>query len=237
MILFSSGIIKNYPVFGQQALQELMQDNLIKFNYFLADVRGRRLRSYLKLPLPQKDDPLSEHIFEKLMKHDINIDEYYSIYKNSSIPSNNHFSQFGLDTFDSTSSLVGDYSKYKDQLNFIIKRRLENNTIQETEDKQFKIKNASTFRDTFNEIQNLPIETYQEKINNKSEMPNVINSSAIYQERNSMTALRNNIITTDTAMATHTFVRTRELDQQGLDEMTIHVENVQRNTRDYFRFH
>ncbi|CAF3932192.1 unnamed protein product [Rotaria sp. Silwood1] len=35
-----TGIIKNRPALGERALQELMNEHLLKFNYFLTDTRG-----------------------------------------------------------------------------------------------------------------------------------------------------------------------------------------------------
>lgn len=91
-VYFFRGFLKNRPALGERALQELLADDLIKYNYFLTDVRGRNVRSYLKLPIPPLDDPTRDLFLNKLIKHDINIDEYESVYEKSSIPPHNKFS-------------------------------------------------------------------------------------------------------------------------------------------------
>ena len=44
--LFFRGILKNRPVLGEQVLQELVDDGLLKFSYFLVDSRGRGAKQW-----------------------------------------------------------------------------------------------------------------------------------------------------------------------------------------------
>lgn len=234
--MFSRGIIKNYPVFGEQALHELMKDNLIKCNFFLVNPHGRRLRSYLKAPLPKKNDPLAEEVFGNLLKHGINIDEYHSIYKNSSIPLTTKFSEFGMETLDSTSCLVPEYSKYEDQLAIIIQKRLENHSIEVTESRQFIVKNAGAFRKKFYEIQNLSTESHKENTNAKPLLPNITNPSITYQAKNDLPELRMNRITTDVAVPSDTLVGVHEVVRQDSVMISANAKSVQTNTCDRLLF-
>ena len=126
---FRRGIIKNRPALGERALQELKDDNLIKFNYFLTDIRSRNVRSYMKTPVPSTNDPLRKEFLDTLIKHDINIDEYLSIYEKSSSPPNNSLSVLSLEIFQSNSSLVSEYKKYQAQLHSVIQKHLKDSNI------------------------------------------------------------------------------------------------------------
>ena len=75
------GIIKNKPALGERALQELIQDNLLKLNYFLVDSRGRVNRSYMKVPPPSIGDPAREEFIDKMLRHGIGVEEYCLIYE------------------------------------------------------------------------------------------------------------------------------------------------------------
>ncbi|CAF3956621.1 unnamed protein product [Rotaria sp. Silwood2] len=108
-----TGIIKNRPALGERALQELINDNLLKFNYFLTDVRGRNVKSYMKVPIPSISDPTREQFVNNLLKHEINVDEYCLNYEKASIPLNNYFSKLTLEIFECIASFVTQYSKYR----------------------------------------------------------------------------------------------------------------------------
>ncbi len=62
---FSRGIIKNRLALGEPALQELMTDNLLKFNYFLTDIQGQNIKSYMKIPIPSIGDPARARLVNK----------------------------------------------------------------------------------------------------------------------------------------------------------------------------
>lgn len=140
---------------GERALQELMSDNLLKFNYFLIDVRGRNLKSYMKIPIPPINDPAYEELVKNLLKHDINIEEYRSVYQNSSIPSNNNLSQLTLGIFERNSSFITQYPKYQAQLSIVVEKLLQNRFIQQIEDGNFVVRNQDLFTQKFHEIENL----------------------------------------------------------------------------------
>ncbi|CAF1676204.1 unnamed protein product [Rotaria magnacalcarata] len=142
-----TGIIKNRPALCERTLHELLQHNLLKFNYFLTDVRGRNIKSYMKIPIPSVDDPIHEQFISNLLKHEINIDEYYSIYEKSAIPLNNNLSKLALEIFEYNGSFVSQYSKYKNQLNIIIKKHVDNRHIEEAEDGHFIIKDQNILLD------------------------------------------------------------------------------------------
>ncbi|CAF2107947.1 unnamed protein product [Rotaria magnacalcarata] len=170
----NTGIIKNRPALGERALQELLKANLLKFNYFLTDARGRNVKSYMKTPIPSIDDPTREHFLNTLLKHDINLDEYCCNYKKSSIPPNNNFSKLTIETFEHNASFVAQYSKYKSQLNSVIQKHIENHNIEETEEGNFIIINRNAFFRKFNDIENLVSSERQEQIDNKSQSENFI---------------------------------------------------------------
>lgn len=193
---FRSGIIKNRPALGETALQELLKDSLLKFNYFLTDVRGRNVKSYMKVPIPSIDNPTRELILNNLLKHDINIDEYNRNYEKSSIPTNNSLSKLSLEIFEYSSCFVSQYSKYKNQLNLVIQKHLENHSIEETDDGDFIIKNQNMFAREFDAIENLVSSEKQEEINSKSRLPNFTNETASKKIAESAIQLKN-ITTTE----------------------------------------
>jgi hypothetical protein len=67
--------LKNRPELGERTLQKLVSDKLIKYNYFLTDIRARNVKSYMKLPIPGDHDPAKEIFLSKLIKHVINIEK------------------------------------------------------------------------------------------------------------------------------------------------------------------
>ncbi|CAF4056259.1 unnamed protein product, partial [Rotaria sp. Silwood2] len=101
------------PALGERPLQELINDNLLKFNYFLTDVRGRNVKSYMKVPIPPISDPTRGQFVNNLLKHEINVDKYCLNYEKASIPLNNYFSKLTLEIFECTASFVTQYSKYR----------------------------------------------------------------------------------------------------------------------------
>jgi hypothetical protein len=154
---------------GERALQELKDDNLIKFNYFLTDSRGRNVKAYMKMPIPSFADPLRKDFGNALIKHDISIDEYHSAYEKSSIPSNNSLSAFAIEIFEFNAALVTQYSKYRAQLYSVLGRHIQNGSIQESEGETFTIINEDAFQHKFDDIPNLMPNEKQEKSNRKSQ--------------------------------------------------------------------
>lgn len=133
----SSGIIKNRPALGERAIKELMQDNLLKYNYFLINARGYNVKAYMKIPPPSMNDPTREEFVAKMLKHDINIEEYCAIYEKCSIPLNNNLSESALNIFASSSCLVNQYAKYRDVLNNVIQNHVANSVIRATDNGNF----------------------------------------------------------------------------------------------------
>lgn len=170
----SSGIIKNRPALGERAIQELLDDNLLKFNYFLTDIRGRNIKSYMKIPIPPINDERRELFIAHLLKHEIDIDEYCSVYEKSAIPLNNNLSKFSLEIFENNGSFVNQYVKYRNQLSVIIKKHVENRHIGETEDGHFIVKDQNVFALQFHNIENLVLSQRPEQISNRH-LLNIIN--------------------------------------------------------------
>lgn len=152
---FFSGIIKNRPAMGERAIQELMADDLIKFNYFLLDNRGRAVKSYMKTPIPSVDDPARGDVLKKLTKHGIDISNYCSMYEACSIPSGNTLSSLTIDNFNSIGALVQEYSKYGEQLESVIREHLDKGSISLSSAGNFTVINQAIFCRQFNEISNL----------------------------------------------------------------------------------
>lgn len=169
-VLFFRGIIKNRPALGERALQELKDDNLLKFTYFLTDIRGRNVRSYMKVPVPSIDDPVRKEFLNTLNKHDINIDEYASIYEKSSIPSNNNLSMLSVQIFQTNAALVSQYQKYQTQLHSVIRNHIENGNIEQLDNATFTIINSDAFHHTFANIQNVSFVNKTDK-NNRQNQP------------------------------------------------------------------
>ena len=154
---------------GERALQELKDDNLIKFNYFLNDSRGRNVRAYMKMPIPSFTDPLRKDFVNALIKHDISIDEYHSAYEKSAIPSNNSLSALAMQIFECNPALVTQYAKYRGQLHSVLERHIQNGSIQESEGETFTILNEDAFQHKFDDIPNLMPNEKQEKLTRKSQ--------------------------------------------------------------------
>ena len=140
---------------GERAIQELMMDDLIKFNHFLLDIRGRAVKSYMKTPIPSVDDPSRGDVLKKLTKHGIDISNYCSMYEACSIPSGNTLSSLAIDNLNSIGSLVQEYSKYEEQLQGVIREHLDNGNIRLSSTGNFTIVNQSVFCGQFSEITNL----------------------------------------------------------------------------------
>jgi len=164
-----SGIIKNRPALGERAIKELMQDNLLKYNYFLIDARGYNVKSYMKIPPPSMNDSTREDFVAKMLKHDINIDEYCAIYEKSSIPLNNNLSKLALNIFANSSCLVNQYVKYRDVLKNIIQKHAANSVIRETDTGCFIILNQDAFTVQFHDIENWVVGTRIQQTNNRDE--------------------------------------------------------------------
>ncbi|CAF0877778.1 unnamed protein product [Adineta ricciae] len=172
-----TGIMKNRPALGEKALQELINDNLLKFNYFLIDTRGRNVKSYMKAPVPLDDDPTRDIFMKNLLKHDIDYDEYCSIYKSSSIPPQNNFSNLTLEIFEHSGCFVNEYPKYRDQLNVVIKKHIERCVIQEAVQGNFVILNTNQFTQQFHTIENLVCGTQSNQARSKRQPLNIINQA------------------------------------------------------------
>ncbi|CAM4975240.1 unnamed protein product [Rotaria socialis] len=172
-----TGIIKNRPALGERALQELLKDNLLKFNYFLLDSRGRVVKSYMKMSIPATDNPFRTQFLNNLLKHDINIDEYRSNYEKCSIPPNNNLSKLSMEIFENCSAFVNQYSKYRNQMNSVIHKHKENNNIEEVEGDIFNVINEYGFSCQFESIENLLLNERKEKTSSRSQTENVIDTS------------------------------------------------------------
>jgi hypothetical protein len=155
--------MKNRPALGEIAIRELLADNLLKFNHFLTDVRGRNVKSYMKVPVPAVNDATYETFAKSLAKHDINVEEYRSVYRNSSIPSNNNLSALAMKIFETDASFVTEYQKYELQLHNIVQQHVQDRNIRKTEDGLFVVTNRGAFLHQFHEIGNLVPPNRQEK--------------------------------------------------------------------------
>lgn len=152
-----------------------MQDNLLKYNYFLTDTRGRNVRAYMKIPPPSVSDPTREQVVAKMLKHGINIDEYSLLYDKCSIPSNNNLSKLALEIFESSSCFVSQYSKYRDVLNNLIQKYTANSVIHETNAGSFIIQNQDAFTLQFHSIENLVVGTRIEQVYNQDQSTATVN--------------------------------------------------------------
>lgn len=132
-----------------------MKDNLLKFNYFLTDARGRNVKSYMKAPIPSQGDLIEENFRQKLQKHGIDIDEYRSVYEASSIPPQNRLSKMTLEILKRDGAFVSQYSKYRIQLSDLIKNLIEKGAIIHDDGKTFSIQNSDAFDLEFHDIENL----------------------------------------------------------------------------------
>lgn len=184
--MYFRGIIKNRPALGERALQELLADNLLKFNYFLTDVRGRNVKSYMKIPIPSTSDPSRERFLHTLSKHDVDIDDYYATYKKSSIPLQNSLSKLAVDIFEHYGCFVNQYSKYPTELATVINKQIQNGSIIRTEEGDFSIYNRDPFNFQFDEIENLVLGARTEPTATKHQPVNTTN-----QETRATTSLKN----------------------------------------------
>ncbi|CAF1682774.1 unnamed protein product [Rotaria magnacalcarata] len=215
-----TGIIKNRPALGERALQELINDNLLKFNCFLTDVRGRNVKSYIKMPIPSSNDLTRKQFIKNLLNHEINVDEYYSNYEKASMPSNNYFSKLTLKIFQRTASFITEYSKYRSQLGAVIEKHFENCSIVETEDGYFIIKNQQAFGGQCHDIENLVLGERLEQINNRSPSMNLINQSASKQTEKSTVESKRRT-TTEISFLSNPVEKNCEIQHHSLTEIPV----------------
>ncbi|CAM4833084.1 unnamed protein product [Rotaria magnacalcarata] len=176
-----TGTLKNRPALGEQALQELLKDNLLKFNHFLTDTRGRVVKSYTKVPVPSIDNSSRTKNFNALINHDINIEEYCYNYEKCFIPPNNNFSKLSIEIFDNCAAFVNQYSKYRNHLISTIHKHMENQNIGEAEDGNFIIINQNAFSCQFENIDNIVLSEKKEQMNGRSQLENINGESAVEQ--------------------------------------------------------
>jgi hypothetical protein len=169
----SRGLIKNKPALGEQALHELVADNLLKYNYFLTGDRDRKLKSYMKIPIPAVTDPAREQLMNSLSKHGINFYDYSSAYEKSSIPPNYTLSKLTIEIFERNSYFVPEYPKYKNQLKDVIQKHLGNGSIREIEESHYIVQNQDAFTYQFQEIENLVTSIRSENIHGKRQSANL----------------------------------------------------------------
>lgn len=120
----------------------------------------------MKIPVPPINDPSYKTFIETLTRHEIDVDEYRIVYKNSSIPSNNTLSQMTLQFFQTNASFVTEYKKYESQLHSIVQEHVENGNIEET-DGQFVVVKKDAFTHRFHEIGNFISPSRQDKTRGK----------------------------------------------------------------------
>ena len=217
MLRIFRGIIKNRPALGERALQELLEANLLKFNYWLTDVRGRNVKSYMKIPIPSTSDPAREQFMNTLLKHDINIDEYCSIYEKSSIPLQNNLSKLTLEIFEHSACFVNQYSKYRIELGAVIKKQIENGSILQSEEGNFSIQNQNVFTCQFYDIENLALGARIEQSTAKQQAVNTIHqeTSSVIQFKHTTAAGVN--VCPDTVEKNHE-IQHHSFTEQSIDQ-------------------
>lgn len=145
-------------------LQQLVDDGLLKYNYFLLDSRGRNVKSYLKIPPTLIDDPAHESMREKLIKNGIEVKEYFSVFEKSRIPPNNKLSVLSINIFKHNASFVPEYAKYKDELQVVIQEHIQNGHIEEDLNDNFGVKDVNIFSHLYDEIENLTPRDQQKQL-------------------------------------------------------------------------
>lgn len=141
------------------------------------------------MPVPPVNDPSYETFVEKLTRHEIDVEEYQTVYRNSSIPANNTLSIMALPIFRTSASFVTEYTKYRSQLHNIIQQHLENRNIKETEEGQFVVLNKDAFTHQFDAIENFMSTTRQDKTRGKFHLLPYITANSLYEILNSFMVL------------------------------------------------
>lgn len=121
----------------------------------------------MKVPVPAINDPSYDAFVKSLAKHDVSVEEYRTIYKNSSIPPNNNLSTLAIKILETNASFVTEYKKYEVQLRDIVQQHVQNRNIAEAEDGLFIITNRAAFPHQFHQIENLVPSNRQEKSRGK----------------------------------------------------------------------
>ncbi|UJR06732.1 hypothetical protein I4U23_011021 [Adineta vaga] len=220
-----TGILKNRPALGEQALKELINDGLLKFNYFLLDARNRKIKSYMKIPITKANDELQECVKNKLIKHGINVDEYYSVYRISSIPPNNKLSPLSLEIFKYSSCLVPYYKCYKNHLETVIQHHIQNGSVQEVEDGCFVTTNEDVFSCDYNDIENLLLCNRRKQSDNNCKAanpPKPTTSSPIQLEKTTESVVN---------VPCNTHEKDCEEQHQDLDVQLIYEQHVDVNNK------
>ncbi|CAF1332376.1 unnamed protein product, partial [Rotaria sp. Silwood1] len=131
----------------------------------------------MKAPVPPGDDPTRDQFIKNLLKHDIDVNEYCSIYESSTIPPNNNLSNLTLEIFEHSACFVNEYSKYQVQLNIVIRKHIENCVVREVEQGNFIIQNANAFSRQFHHIESLVLGAQPNQVNGKRQSVNIINQA------------------------------------------------------------
>ncbi|CAF1265098.1 unnamed protein product [Adineta ricciae] len=172
-----TGILKNRPALGEQALRELINNGLLKFNHFLIDSRGRKLKSYMKIPLTTINDPSRELLNKVLITCGVSVDEYASVYNQSSIPANYNLSPLSVEISKYSSCFIPAYKQYLNQLQTVIHEHIQNKNIEEVEDGCFVIKNKSVFTRNYSGVENLSFCNPQKALRDISTSNNIANAT------------------------------------------------------------
>ncbi|UJR24364.1 hypothetical protein I4U23_005741 [Adineta vaga] len=210
-----TGILKNPPALGEQALQELIND----------DVRNRKIKSYMKIPITKTNDVFQECVKNKLIKHGINVDEYYSVYRISSIPPNNKLSPLSLEIFKYSSCLVPYYKCYKNHLETVIQHHIQNGSVQEVEDGCFVTTNEDVFSCDYNDIENLLLCNRRKQSDNNCKAanpPKPTTSSPIQLEKTTESVVN---------VPCNTHEKDCEEQHQDLDVQLIYEQHVDVNNK------
>ena len=169
-------------------------------------------------------DSAREEFLDKLLKHDINIDEYCSIYEKSSIPLNNNLSELTLEIFEHNSCLVAQYSKYKNQLKVVIQKHLENRYIHETEEGNFVIQDQNRFTCQFDDIENIVSSIRSEQRARKHQPVNSVNQGISIQRTRSTAYFINT--TTEVNVFRDTVERDPEVQHPDLTEESNDCQDI-----------
>jgi hypothetical protein len=129
----------------------------------------------LKGPIPLTSDPARERFINTLLKHDIDVDEYCSIYAKSSIPLQNNLSKLAVDTFERNACFVNQYSKYPTELGAVVNKQIQNGSISKNEEGVFSIQNQDVFISQFDGIENLVLGARTESTTSKHQPVNNMN--------------------------------------------------------------
>lgn len=110
----------------------------------------------MKILIPTVTDVQGQELIKKkLIKYEINVEEYHLTYEKILVTPNNKLSMLSIEICRNNASLVPYYARHRSQLEVVIRKHIQNGHIQEAGEYRFIIVNENVFPHRYDEIKSL----------------------------------------------------------------------------------